>query len=342
MALQTGVQTSKVLILVGAGLTGSVILRSGQLSDVVAKLQEVLKGVDDVEILPGGYDPAIIAAQIRQLTQEIRELALSKPVTIFNGDSSNGSFVSYLLPAAAIGAMGYCYMWWKGLSFTDVMFVTKQNMANAVQTVSKQLENVHETLASTKRHLTRRLEGLDFKLEEHNELSEQISNDVNEVKSNLSQIGCDVDRIYKMIAEVEGKLQLVEGKQDITNSGLWYLCQVADGFNDGPNGQVYKVRCFIFVLTYVDTFQGLQLFAETTDTVENSPIISTEVGINSSNGKDTVSRPRIHRSFPNGISLSKGIGSLFGSGGHRIVAVASTRIHLYLLYLIGLSKSPII
>jgi hypothetical protein len=32
-------------------------------------------------------------------------------------------------------------------SFSDVMFVTKKNMANAVATVSKQMENVSETLA---------------------------------------------------------------------------------------------------------------------------------------------------------------------------------------------------
>ncbi|XP_019458289.1 PREDICTED: uncharacterized protein LOC109358488 [Lupinus angustifolius] len=312
MALQTGVQTSKVLILVGAGLTGSVILRSGQLSDVVAKLQEVLKGVDDVQILPGGYNSALLTAQIQQLAQEIRELTLSKPVTIFNGDSNNG-FSSYLLPAAAIGAMGYCYMWWKGLSFSDVMYVTKQNMSNAVQTVSKQLENVHETLASTKRHLTKRLEGLDSKLEEHNELAHLISDDVNDVKSNLSQIVCDVDRIHKMIAGVEGKLQLVEGKQDKTNSGLWYLCQVADGFNDGPNVNFLKdiaEPTNQSTITFVEKFKGLQLFSETTDTVENSPIISKKVGLDSSIGKDIVSKPRIHRSFPNGISLSKGISGL--------------------------------
>lgn len=38
----------------------------------------------------------------------------------------------------------------QGLSFSDVMFVTKKNMANAVANVSKQLENVSETLAVSK------------------------------------------------------------------------------------------------------------------------------------------------------------------------------------------------
>lgn len=44
--------------------------------------------------------------------------------------------------------------WWsyelltnQGWSLSDVMFVTKHNMANAVATVSKQLEHVHEAVA---------------------------------------------------------------------------------------------------------------------------------------------------------------------------------------------------
>ncbi|KAK0589417.1 hypothetical protein LWI29_014076 [Acer saccharum] len=82
------------------------------------------------------------------------------------------------MPAAALGAMGYCYMWWKGLSFSDVMFVTKNNMTNAVATVSKQLENVSGALASTKRHLSKRLENLDWKVEEQMETSKLIANDV--------------------------------------------------------------------------------------------------------------------------------------------------------------------
>ncbi|KAJ0052505.1 hypothetical protein Pint_01919 [Pistacia integerrima] len=167
MALQAGVQTSKVLVLLGAGLTGSIVLRSGRLSELIAQLQELLKGVNEVEISPFKYDSALLLAQIQQLSQEIKELTLSSPVTIFNGNSSSsgmyikshifplrtGSYASYLMPAAALGAMGYCYMWWKGLSFSDVLFVTKHNMVNAVATVSKQLEHVSEAVAVSRNGL---------------------------------------------------------------------------------------------------------------------------------------------------------------------------------------------
>ncbi|KAI3497254.1 hypothetical protein L1887_39739 [Cichorium endivia] len=310
MAMQTGVSTSKVLILVGAGLTSSVILRSGKLSDVISELQELMKGVNEVEISPGKYDSAALAAQIRQLAQEIRELSLSRPVTIFNGNStSSGSYSSYLMPAAAIGAMGYCYMWWKGLSLSDVMFVTKNNMANAVSTVSKQLENVSDALASTKRHLSKRLENLDWKLDEQKEISTLISNDVNDVRSNLNQIGYDIDMIHQMVAGLEGKIDLIEGKQDMTNSGLYYLCQVAGGIKDGINAKLFQdIEAKLgeqSKITYEDTsLKGLQFLTETNDLDPKKKVVLKKSSTNVKKNDDN-SKSRFHRRYPVGLSLAK-------------------------------------
>ncbi|KAA8524776.1 hypothetical protein F0562_011199 [Nyssa sinensis] len=316
MAMQTGVATSKVLILVGAGLTGSIILRSGRLSDVVSQLQELMKDVNEAEISPGKYDSALLAAQIRQLALEIKELTKSSPVTIFNGNpTSTGSYASYLMPAAALGAMGYCYMWWKGWSFSDVMFVTKHNMANAVATVSKQLEHVSEALASTKRHLTKKLENLDWKLDEQKETSKLIANDVNEVKSDLSQIGYDIETIHQLVTGLEGKIELLESKQDMTNSGLWYLCQLAGGFKDGLNAKLFQdVGATITdhsTLTHEEkSLKGLQFIAGSNESsaIEKS-MINTKRNDLADNSAKSVStmKTRIHRSYPVGISLSRDI-----------------------------------
>lgn len=48
------------------GLTGSVVLRSGRLSDLISQLQELLKGVTDEELAPSPYkyDTAVLAAQV--------------------------------------------------------------------------------------------------------------------------------------------------------------------------------------------------------------------------------------------------------------------------------------
>ncbi|KAK4846748.1 hypothetical protein QYF36_021569 [Acer negundo] len=81
--------------------------------------------------------------------------------------------------------------------------------------MSKQLENISEALASTKRHLSKRLENLDWKTDEQMETSKLIANDVGEMKSNLSEIGLDLDSIFQMVFGMEDKLQLLEGKQEV-------------------------------------------------------------------------------------------------------------------------------
>ncbi|RLM85086.1 uncharacterized protein C2845_PM04G19590 [Panicum miliaceum] len=306
MATQTGVAASKVLILVGAGMTGSILLRNGRLSDVLGELQEIMKGVNQ-GAASAPYDIALIQAQIRNLAQEVRDLTLSRPITILNGKSdSGGGLSSYILPAAAVGAMGYCYMWWKsvdtkefaicvlnkklmhhfsqmvphlvppgfsvnaavkGLSLSDVMFVTKRNMANAVQSMSKQLEQVSSALAATKRQLTQRLENLDGKMDEQVEVSKTIRNEVNDVKDDLSQIGFDIEAIQQMVAGLEGKIELLENKQDVANTGIWYLCQVAGGIKDGINAKFFQEATEKLKLSHptqpeTKPVKGLELFSE--------------------------------------------------------------------------------
>lgn len=42
----------------------------------------------------------------------------------------------------------------------------------------------------------------------------------------------------------EGKLEVLEKKQDITNSGLWYLCQAAGDVKDRINDKLFPVSNF--------------------------------------------------------------------------------------------------
>lgn len=304
MATQTGVAASKVLILVGAGMTGSILLRNGRLSDVLGELQEIMKGVNQ-GTASGPYDIALIQAQIRNLAQEVRDLTLSRPITILNGKSdSGGGLSSYILPAAAVGAMGYCYMWWKGLSLSDVMFVTKRNMANAVQSMSKQLELVSSALAATKRHLTQRLENLDGKMDEQVEVSKAIRNEVNDVKDDLSQIGFDIESIQKMVAGLEGKIELLENKQDVANTGIWYLCQVAGGLKDGINTKFFQETSEKLKLSHSaqpenKPVKGLEFFSESTKEQKAADSKPIAVAINAEKPAKTtaVMGTAVHRSI---------------------------------------------
>ncbi|KAM1824956.1 hypothetical protein ACFX13_024508 [Malus domestica] len=102
--------------------------------------KDILEGVNEADILPEKFDNAVIKAQIPQLAREIRELTSSRPVTIYNeNSSSSGNYASYLVPLAALAAMGYCYMWWRDWSFSDVMYVTRHNMANVVEALIREV-----------------------------------------------------------------------------------------------------------------------------------------------------------------------------------------------------------
>ncbi|RCV12193.1 hypothetical protein SETIT_2G249800v2 [Setaria italica] len=272
MATQTGVAASKVLILVSAGMTGSILLRNGKLSDVLGELQEIMKGVNQ-GAASGPYDIALIQAQIRNLAQEVRDLTLSRPITILNGKSdSGGGLSSYILPAAAVGAMGYCYMWWK----------------------------------ATKRHLTQRLENLDGKMDEQVEVSKAIRNEVNDVKDDLSQIGFDIEAIQQMVAGLEGKIELLENKQDVANTGIWYLCQVAGGIKDGINTKFFQEATEKLKLSHpaqpeTKPVKGLELFSESAKehkVADSKPIMFKSDAENEKPTKTTaVKGAAVHRSI---------------------------------------------
>lgn len=275
---------TRLLILVGAGLTGSIVLKDGRLSDILSDLQGLLikqAGAGDSSN-SGSDNSAAIASQVRRLAQEVRELAQSRSITVLNGNSSqSGNLSSLVVPVAAVGAMGYCYMWWKGWSFSDWMYVTKRNIANVTASFNKQLDQVSSALAGVKRHLTQRLENVDAKLDEQKEISKLIKNEVFEVRGDLTQIGFDIDSIQKMVSGLEGKIVTLEDKQDFANAGVWHLCQFVGGMKDGSMPQFiqdFPARARIErpapQFTDGNSLKGLQYIA---DTIQSATVDQTNV-----------------------------------------------------------------
>ncbi|THG07006.1 hypothetical protein TEA_022921 [Camellia sinensis var. sinensis] len=90
----------------------------------------------------------MIILKVRRLAMEVRQLASARQITVLNGNSGQiGNMTSFIVPAVAVGALCYGCMWWKGLTFSDLMYVTKRNMENAVSNLTKHLESVSEALA---------------------------------------------------------------------------------------------------------------------------------------------------------------------------------------------------
>ncbi|XP_068331968.1 uncharacterized protein [Pyrus communis] len=86
MAMQSGIGISKILILAGAGYTGTILLKNGKLSELLVELQSLLNGSG--EHADGDFDS--LTAQISRMTAEIRQIGSSRGGgTVFvNGNGS--------------------------------------------------------------------------------------------------------------------------------------------------------------------------------------------------------------------------------------------------------------
>ncbi|KAF3650424.1 putative pectate lyase [Capsicum annuum] len=226
MALQTGIGLGRIIFIMGAGYTGTVLFQKGKLSDVIGELQNFVRNYEKSGETDAGDSD--LAAQVRKLTMEVHQFASARSITVLNGNSS-GHLTGLIIPTATVGALGYGYMWWKGLSFSDLMYVTKKSMTNAVSNLTKHLEHVSEALASTKRHLTQRIENVDGKLDNQMDMSKLLRSEVNDVRGDLSEINSDLDELQRMVSGLDGKLLSLEGKQELANAGVMYLCNIVNG-----------------------------------------------------------------------------------------------------------------
>ncbi|CAH2033829.1 unnamed protein product, partial [Thlaspi arvense] len=230
MAMHAGVGLSRIVLLAGAGYTGTIMMKNGKLSDLLGELQALVKGVEKSgDGSEGDSDLSdAIAAQVHRLAMEVRQLASSRQITVMNG-VSGANLQALAFPAAALGAVGYCYMWWKGLSFTDLMYVTKANMANAVANLTKNLEQVSATLAAAKRHLTQKIQNMDDKVEKQIDLSKEINNKVTLAREDIKFLENNLETVHSMIKGLNEKLDMVEYNQDLTNGYMANLCSFLGG-----------------------------------------------------------------------------------------------------------------
>jgi len=224
---QAGFGVTRVVMLIGAGMAGSVALRNGRLSEIIAEMQDFLEKADKGKEGGAGADHGISDAlnEVRLLAMQVRQLGSPRSITVLNGGSGQSGLSGLIVPAATVGALGYGYMWWKGISFADLMYVTKQNMANAVSSMTKHLEQVQTSLAAAKKHLTQRIQKLDDKLDQQKALSGQIKDDVTGARLKLENIGSEIKNIKELVWGLDEKMDSMEAKQNFSCAGVMYLCQ---------------------------------------------------------------------------------------------------------------------
>eukprot|EP00249_Psilotum_nudum_P014542 c24876_g1_i1 orf=214-1185(+) len=228
MALQVGLGTSKIFLIIGASVAGSILLKNGSLTDFLQDTYKVFwKHLNKEGDQPKGNSvDASLIAQVTRLRQELSRLAAERStVTVITGSSKrNGIFTSLAIPAFIIGAAGYGYLRWKGFCISDLMYVTRRSMSNAVTTVSKQMEQVSTALTATKQQLSSKLEHLSSNLDQSIEMQEALKDQVEVVHCGVSRVGLEIETVQRLMEGLEGKIHRIESKQDIATKGIVFLC----------------------------------------------------------------------------------------------------------------------
>ncbi|CAN8266733.1 unnamed protein product [Cochlearia groenlandica] len=229
MAMQSGIGLSKILVLAGAGYTSTILVKNGKMADILGELQAFVKRFER----SGEHsddDSDAMTIQMQRLAMEVRQLASSRQITVMNG-AQGADFTPFIVPAATLGAIGYGYMWFKGITFSDIMCITKRNMENAVSNLTKHLDTVSEAISNAKKHLSQRLQKVDDKLDLQKDLLKGVQDNVGLALEDLANIGDNFDAMHDMFGGMGGKLDSIEYKQNIANLGLMYLCDSMGGEN---------------------------------------------------------------------------------------------------------------
>nr|GEV77388.1 mediator of RNA polymerase II transcription subunit 1 like [Tanacetum cinerariifolium] len=224
MALPLG----KLTIIIGAGLVGSVLAKEGRIPgvfDIFSGANKVLKILKTDDKPTSSSKPVndSLLQQVNSLRQELQLLASNRPLTIVTSNNAGGANKCSIIIIVAV--TGYGYLWWKGWKLPDMMFATKRSLADATNAVAKQLETVYSSLATTKRHLSSRIDRVNCSLDEFAEITAATQDEVHELHTTVKAL--DVQAVHARVSTLESKLNRIELKQDDTNIGVARLLRTA-------------------------------------------------------------------------------------------------------------------
>ncbi|KAH1238646.1 hypothetical protein GmHk_08G023265 [Glycine max] len=204
MALSLG----KLVILVSAGIAGSVIAKEGRLPDVSGLASGAFKVVlrqlksDDPAptVKKQPHNDALLA-QVNSLRQELQLLARDRSITIVNASGT-----------------GYGYVWWKGWKLPDLMFATRRGLSDACTSIGNQMGKLYESIGDTKKKLSARINGLDKNLEECAAITESTREDISVIQRKADTISEDSKSFHVAVHVLESKIKEIEEKQASSSS----------------------------------------------------------------------------------------------------------------------------
>lgn len=216
----------KLTILVGAGIVGSVLAKEGRMpgvSDVFSGAYKVFfKQIRHEDTKSSTSKPRsdALMAQVNSLRQELQLLASNRPIAIVTSTGSGSSKYSIII---VVVVLGYGYVWWKGWRLPDLMFATKRGLLDACNAVGKQLDNVHASIAKTKRELSSKMDRVESNLAECTEESTATLGEVSELRGDVEGMDVNVQSVHHVVRTLETRISRFALKQDLEHAGVLRL-----------------------------------------------------------------------------------------------------------------------
>ncbi|KAG9445942.1 hypothetical protein H6P81_012070 [Aristolochia fimbriata] len=224
MALPLG----KLTILIGAGLLGSVLTQEGRASKISNFVSGAVKIAfrhikqDDSRGPTQQHNDSLLA-QVSNLRQELQMLASSRSVTIVSGRGKGNSSFGMPVIIIAGGIVGYGFIWFKGWKISDMMFATRRSLADACNTVGKQLEQVYSSVSATRRALSARIENVNQNIDQFAAINSATRDEVAELVVDVESFCVDMASVKRVVQDLDTKISRIEKKQDNTNEGVIHL-----------------------------------------------------------------------------------------------------------------------
>ncbi|XP_074576698.1 uncharacterized protein LOC141833213 [Curcuma longa] len=236
----------RLSIVVNAGIIGSVLSKNGQLPDVTRlfsgafKIVTMLSQQDKNGTRSTSKTQSdFLLAEVNALREQLQLLAKSRSITVISG-SGSGSGRFGVTTVIVIGALGYVFIWWKGWKLSDMMFVTQRCFTESRNCVGRQLDLLSSSIAVATRHFTSKINQVDKNLQECKELTVATKYEVVELDKDLNLFHTDLETFQRAVQDLDTKLERIEGTEEKTSRGVYYLCKVVKRLEEERNKRILE------------------------------------------------------------------------------------------------------
>lgn len=153
----------------------------------------------------------IMRLQAQQASASIRQNDRG-PIVIQNGQGSRGPFgIGWLTTATILAAAGLGTFYWRGGTFSDIMYVTRNTFETTAETLRLSVASLSNVLNTVRDELQERIGLVDRKVDESRAILEKkVESEVGLVRDEVMMLSDNVDNLTSAHSDTQGMVKGLE------------------------------------------------------------------------------------------------------------------------------------